>query len=314
MSRELPETLDSLFSGASDDDVSSYTPDTDKIDTKSDADPTPVVDSPLDTSVEPKTPNPELTQLIRQRDAIIAERRTLSERLRDQERYVRLLEQERERLVKPAEPPVDEVKAPDPKVDPLGYLEFNRKKELREMQEKIESLEQGFTQKTQEFEQRELAKNLVAHIVNEEQNYRQKTPDYDEAVAFLDNSVYRYFTSQGLDEAQAMAGVDEFKRRLFYDAVNLNLSVADVFYQHAVKAGHSKTKVDPRVEAARNGLEAGSSLSNVSRGGSDTRGNGEVITIEKYQELPPYDPLRLQIAMDKNMFRALVEQGSVRVN
>lgn len=260
---------------------------------------------------EPSEPEPsrksevDVDSLIRQRDAIIAEKQRYADEARRLYEYARLLEHEKAKNEEP------EPKVPDVKEDPVGFLRHESKKEADELRAEIGRLQNLFSTKSREIDAERAYRTVFEKVAGDENTFRSKNTDYDDAMKHLDGHVLNYFKSQGLDEGTAQAGLGVFKSKLFEDCLALGLPMAETFYMHALQSGF-RQEVDPRIAKSKKGLEAGSSLSSTSRSSSSTTRTGEGrLTLEQYQSLAPYDPTRLAIANDKATFSRLVSDGEI---
>lgn len=265
--------------------------------------------------------------VVRQRDAIIREKQALANERRSLVQHIERLTQMWNQNANPnaaqnATPALKEVApAPDPKIDPIGYLEHQRKTEIESVRGEIQQLQTAFRQKSEEINNREASNRIYNQVIQDEATFRQAKPDYDNAVNHLDSEIRKYFANQGATEDQVETGLRMFKEDVFKKAVSLGLPVAETFYHHALHFGFSAGKPsqaangarpNPRIAAAKNGAEAGS-LSSAGRGSTSANAGGGNVTVEQFMQMPLGDPVKMLISSDKGLFRQLFEQGEVRV-
>lgn len=252
---------------------------------------------------EPR-PKVDVDKVVRQRDAVIREKGQLARERRETQARIQKLEERLAAEGKAKETPKEQV-VPDPKKDPIGYLEYKRKLEVDSLSSNITELKN----KLQAMESQSKTSELVNYVKADESNFRTQQPDYDAAMKHLDNVVYDYFVEQGLDEVTAAEGLDMWRAELFENVLRLRLPIAKTFYEHAIHSGYKangkRTKPDA-IDSVKRGMEAGS-LGTIGRTSSGN--DNQRISIEQYRQLHQFDPIRLMIANDTNLFRQMVETG-----
>jgi hypothetical protein len=257
--------------------------------------------------------NQDVDRFVRQRDAVIRDKQKLAAEVRE-------LRGALEAARKPAEVKVEPPKpvAPDPKVNPVGYLEFQRKQDEEKLRSEIEAAKAEYTEKFERMEYERTRKEALNHILSEEQQFRQRQPDYDDAMRHFDKASMEHLLAQGNTDEEAISILDGFKQKLFVSCLQVGVPVAEAFYYHALQAGWNAsqatvnaTKSNDRAPMDR---QVPSSLSAAGRGASTASPDGRSrITLDQFRQLPPGDPMRLRVSGDRNLFRILTEQGEVSI-
>jgi hypothetical protein len=280
----------------------------------------------------PQDPNggKDYNAVVRQRDAIIREKQQLANERRQLMAHINRLTEMWNQNVAPqqaqqqqAQPQKQEIPPPDPKIDPIGYLEHQRKAELSKVQDEIGKLQKAFEDKSREINSQNQANQIYQRVVSDEAQFRQAKPDYDNAVNHLDQKIREYFINDGATEDMAERGLHMFKQDVFTKAIQLGLPVAETFYHHALHFGWNGQQTtakpsgngvnpSPNIAASRRGSEAGS-LSTAGHGSVEASGGGNRVTLDQFQRMSLGDPVKMLISSNKQLFKTLVETGEVHV-
>jgi hypothetical protein len=295
----FPEAVDSLFTGRTEEDIQS---------TETPKENLQAAETPA-TAARPE-PN-DLDKVIRQRDAIIREKQELA---RERSELLRRLDEQKQAVQPPAEQKPKPT-PPDPRKDPVGFLEFQRKSDQEKLEQEIEKVKQEYTERFEAMERERAIRTTLSRVLHEEEQFRQRQPDYDDAMAhFEKQSLHHLQVNVGLPQEEAAQRLEDFKRDLFLQCNQLGIPIAEAFYYHALQAGWQAPKPVQQAAAAplRESPPAVTSLSAVgSSGSSASPDGGKRISMEEFSRLPAGHPLRLQISGNGRLFRQLVEHGEV---
>lgn len=177
--------------------------------------------------------------------------------------------------------------APDPNEDPLGYLEHQN----RQLMAEIDAIKQQTQQTVQQQQQSAFEQQLEREIQRSANAFAAQTPDYNDAVQFLENARLSEIATmypaespqvQAWAEQQGFRDVGELHEAILHNerqqvaqqAIQFGMSPAERYYQFAKGRGwtgqapqrqqaapQQRQAINP-IEAARQGQRASRSLNN----------------------------------------------------
>lgn len=303
----LPDTLSALFSREPEDKLPTDESD-EQVEATGAEDEVPVKKEEAAPAFD--VSKVDYDRLVRQRDAIIRDKQREAGKKRELSDKVAELEKKlaADTAKKDAPGP------PDPKVDPIGHLEHNRKAELEPLKTELEALKSELENRSKEFREELERREVVAFVTRDEQDFRAKTPDFDVAMQHLDKVVYAYCLQRGLNEEEAITAMETYKQELLRSFLTAGKRPAEGFYEYSGQLGHkapSNGKPDPRIAAAKRGASAGSLLASAGKNSSKAAAAGDSLTLEDYMALPVHSEVRMAIASNKGLFKQLHETGEV---
>lgn len=144
----------------------------------------------------------------------------------------KLLE-EKERLEAP--------QAPDLNTDPLGHMMFH----IKNISERIQSIEQGGTQKSQADEQQKQIEQLSNAVKSGVNEFKTANPDYDAASEFVTNRRLEDLRAMGMNDQQAIVQARTEFGNMAVMALQSGKNPAKVMYDMAGRYGYKKQEAPP---------------------------------------------------------------------
>ena len=141
--------------------------------------------------------------------------------------------------------------------DPLGSIQ----KQVKSLQEQITTTHQSEQQAAQQQQQEQQFFQAIAAQVNE---FRQTTPDYDDALNFVLNSRRDELLAMGVNENDANMRIGHEAQEISMNAFQSGQNPAKVVYQMAKLRGFNPPKATKNLENIKKGQQASSSLSGAS--------------------------------------------------
>jgi hypothetical protein len=153
---------------------------------------------------------------------------------------------------------------PDPNEDPIGALEHIKR--LADTQAEQQRQESARAQ--QEAAMLRQVQSIADAMRNAEEDFRDDTPDYDNAVNFLRDQVLAELEDNGMSKAEALEKMNRDFLNLVPTALRAGKNPAEVAYKMAQKRGYKGLdKAGAKIETIRQGQKAAVSLSS---GGQQT--------------------------------------------
>ncbi len=147
--------------------------------------------------------------------------------------------------------------------DPLGSIQ----KQVKSLQEQITTTHQSEQQAAQQQQQEQQFFQAIAAQVNE---FRQTTPDYDDALNFVLNSRRDELLAMGVNENDANMRIGHEAQEISMNAFQSGQNPAKVVYQMAKLRGFNPPKATKNLENIKKGQQASSSLSGASGSADDS--------------------------------------------
>lgn len=159
-------------------------------------------------------------------------RREKAEAKRREEQLAAELAEIKTRLNQPQEQKTKKAEHPDPETDPEGYLAW----EITELKKKVAAQEQEKLQ----AQQYSAAVQEFTNIINE---YKAKTPDFDQASQFLEAEMRKAIRIQNptLPQSQVQVAVNNQILRIASEYARQGLNPAEEFYSMAHEFGYKKS-------------------------------------------------------------------------
>lgn len=131
--------------------------------------------------------------------------------------------------------------APDLSTDPLGHMMFH----IKGISERLQSIEQGGTQKSQADEQQKQIDQLSNAVKSSVSEFKTANPDYDAASEFVTNRRLEDLKSMGMTDQQAIAQARTEFGNMAVMALQAGKSPAKVMYDMAGRYGYKKPEAPP---------------------------------------------------------------------
>lgn len=267
-----------------------------------------------------KLPYEELEKRHRQLNGALAEeratRKALAEQKQQMETLLRAIAAERQARAQPQQ--AEQPKIPDINEDPVGFFQHK----IAEQERIIEELRTGTKQTREQIEAENAQRQFWGEVQRSEHEARQKLPDYDDAVTWLEANRVKEIArmlpdtpqAQRLAEQRGFATVEDMRaamlnhdrQQVAVQALRVGRSPAEMYYEIAQDRGWSaKPKVAP-VEAAKAAVaatKAGQAASKTIAGGAAGR-SADDMSLDDLAELYIDDPVKA----DK-IFKRMKEKG-----
>lgn len=148
--------------------------------------------------------------------------------------------------------------APDVEKDPLGHLLH----EIKTMREKVEAMQQGEVQKTQQTQTERMQQQFIQSVHASIEEFSKTNTDYQQAYQHLRTSRLSDLTSSGYSNSEANAMLNQEEFNISLRAVQSGKNPAEIAYNMAKRYGYAPQAkpADPesKVEQIKKGLKADS--------------------------------------------------------
>ena len=159
--------------------------------------------------------------------------------------------------------------------DPLGSIQ----KQVKSLQEQISTQHQTEQTQAQQQQQEQQFFQAIAAQVNE---FRQTSPDYDDALNFVLNSRRDELLAMGVDENAANMRIGQEAQEISMNAFQSGQNPAKVVYQMAKLRGFKPEPPKKNLETIKKGQQASSSLSGAS--GSADEGDISLAGMDQWSD------------------------------
>ncbi len=254
-------------------------------------------DKPIDQA-KPQITFEELDKRYKQLQGALAEERAERKRLAQLHQQAPPQPQQPKAPEAPKFPSIDE--------DPIGHFQAK----MAHLEHQLAEKDKAISQTREQFEAEQTQRQFWGHVQRAEHEFSSKTPDYDAAVGFLEQSrvaelefMFPDNVEQSWQIAQQngyrspadmrLAQLNQDRTAVASQAMRLGVNPAEMYYNLALKRGYQgKPTAKPAqitpVQAARAGQAAAKSLSS----GAGAAGKDGVLTVEDITELYATDPER----------------------
>lgn len=110
---------------------------------------------------------------------------------------------------------------------------------LKPIAEQLNTLNQRFEQQDQQKQQEETHRQVLAYADQDEAAFREKAPDFPNAIQHYINSRLTEMKALGVDQAQAEQVLADEANRLLYQSAQTGRSAAETIYAMAQARGYS---------------------------------------------------------------------------
>jgi hypothetical protein len=125
--------------------------------------------------------------------------------------------------------PPQQVAAPDPVEDPIGYLQWQHAQVVQH--------QQWLAQQTQQIQQRQSANELQNMLNTQISDYSTRQPDYRDAAAFLQQKEINRWKALGYTDQEAMQQTEYRALQVVDAALRLGRSIPEALYEIALADG-----------------------------------------------------------------------------
>lgn len=265
-----------------------------------------------------KLPYEELEKRHKQLNGALAEeratRKQLAEQKQQMETLLRAIAAERQARAQPQQP--EAPKIPDINEDPVGFFQHK----IAEQERIIEELRNGTKQTREQIEAENAQRQFWGEVQRSEVEARQKLPDYDDAVTWLEAARVKEIArmlpdtpqAQRLAEQRGFATVEDMRTAMLNhdrqsiaaQAFRVGRSPAEMYYEIAQDRGwQGKPKPVETAKAAIAATKAGQAASKTIAGGAAGR-SADDMSLDDLAELYIDDPVKA----DK-IFKRMKEKG-----
>lgn len=265
-----------------------------------------------------KLPYEELEKRHKQLNGALAEeratRKQLAEQKQQMETLLRAIAAERQARAQPQQP--EAPKIPDINEDPVGFFQHK----IAEQERIIEELRNGTKQTREQIEAENAQRQFWGEVQRSEVEARQKLPDYDDAVTWLEAARVKEIArmlpdtpqAQRLAEQRGFATVEDMRTAMLNhdrqsiaaQAFRVGRSPAEMYYEIAQDRGwQGKPKPVETAKAAIAATKAGQAAAKTITGGAAGR-SADDMSLDDLAELYIDDPVKA----DK-IFKRMKEKG-----
>ncbi len=187
---------------------------------------------------------------------------------------------------------------PDPAADPVGHImaRLQRSEEARNQQDQVlGAVVQALTQQNQQGQQAQQAQTVQQRALAMEREFAAATPDYTEAVSYLNDLRHRQLVAAGWDDpAERQAIIAQEAMGVAQRALQANRNPAEMVYQLAKASGHTMQQAAAAVDAgaAPNG-QAPSNAQRLAQIGQGQRQSQQSLGSVRGNAPPPLTAQRL---------------------
>jgi len=169
-----------------------------------------------------------------------------------------------------------EIQAPNFEEEPLEAIKHNQE----QLAKALEQQNQTLTQQQQSAQQEQFKQQLISQYQNDAARFAQQQPDFNDAYQYMYNSRVNELQAYGYTQDQIASAMQNEELTLAYQAIQNEMSPAEVIYQVAQARGYvqkhvqnwqeteQKSPDEAKLDMIAKGQEASKSLSN-SGGKSD---------------------------------------------